>query len=96
MQRLAKVEDNRPTIAPAIVPDDSETREITGEFSRMVQEYLENYKVSSQEAFGQVSTPKADVQIRVINAPPTEIRWYDLDRLATHSPVVAQQKWEES
>jgi hypothetical protein len=70
-------------------------RELAGAFGAMVQTYREHYKLSAQEAVQRASQTSPKSIDRILNAPPDEVSWLDLDALAQKDEAQALRRWEE-
>src|SRR5262245_41668795 len=87
-----------PATLPAPPPAD-ETGVLAGEiaaaFGRMVAYYREHFGLSPEEARQRVaSAPEGHLQ-HILDCPPDQLTWQDLNDLAERDPAQALRRWEE-
>ena len=69
--------------------------ELAAAFRQRIEQYREWYKLSPQEAIDRATKESSVPRERVLNCPPHELSWQDLDSVAQSDPNRAQQRWEE-
>jgi hypothetical protein len=102
-RRLQRIENAAtplpvPAALPALPPADETgvlAAEIAAAFGRMVAYYREHYGLSPEEARRRVAeAPEGHLQ-RVLDCPPDQLLWQDLNDLAERDPARALRRWEE-
>jgi hypothetical protein len=69
--------------------------ELGAAYGRMVNSCREFYAVSPEEARQMADEASPEQLARVLNGPPGEVTWFDLDTLARHDPALAMKRWVE-
>jgi hypothetical protein len=64
-------------------------------FAEFVEQYREHYKLSAQEAIARTEENVPHLMDRALNAPPEQVDWHDIDRIARSDPDAAQKRWDE-
>jgi hypothetical protein len=70
-------------------------RELAAAFGEMVYFYREHYKLSAEEARQRAAENSPECIDRILNAPPDQVTWYDLDSLAQKDKSLALERWEQ-
>jgi hypothetical protein len=81
--------------AAAIGDADALATELAAAFRQRIEQYREWYKLSEREATDRATGESSARKQRVLNCPPAELSWQDLESLAQIDPDRAQQRWEE-
>jgi hypothetical protein len=68
--------------------------ELARSFRDLVESYREYYKVSRQEAVARATEHDPGQLDRIVNGPPNEVSWFDLEAVAQRDPEEAQRAWE--
>jgi hypothetical protein len=68
--------------------------ELARSFRDLVESYREYYKLSRPEAVARATEHDAGQLDRILNGPPNEVNWFDLEAVAQVDPEKAQQAWE--
>lgn len=86
-----------PTPDSSVNPDElSElARELAADFGEMVNFYRKHCKLSAEEAVQRAEENSPENIDRILNAPPSEASWFDLDALAQKDPALALERWEK-
>ena len=69
--------------------------ELAAAFRQRIEYYREWYKLSEREAIDRATKESAVPQERVLNSPPHELSWMDLESIAQSDHDRALQRWEE-
>ena len=87
---------NTTKITPA-TPSESGTLagELAASFGRLVQSYEEHFKLPHAEARRRAAEADADGGQSILNGPPEQVSWGDLDQIARTDPERAIARWEE-
>jgi hypothetical protein len=100
-QRLARAEKAAavlclPTLPPLTAPADAGevAAELARSFRDLVESYREYYKLSRPEAVARASEHDPSQLDRIVNGPPDEVSWFDLEAVAQKDPEEAQRAWE--
>jgi hypothetical protein len=100
-QRLARAERAAALLcipAPSQPPAPADVGEVAAELARsfrdLVESYREYYKVSRQEAVARATEHNAGQLDRIVNGPPDQVSWFDLEAVARTDPEQAQQVWQ--
>jgi hypothetical protein len=101
-QRLARAEEAAavlclPTLPPPTAPADAGevAAELARSFCNLVESYREYYKLSRQEALARATEHDPGLLDRIVNGPPDEVSWFDLEGVSQIDPEKAQRAWEE-
>ena len=69
--------------------------ELAAEFGRTAEVYRQHFGLSPDEARRQAADVTEEHLRQVLDGPPEEVGWYDLDLLARRDPALAVRRWEE-
>jgi hypothetical protein len=69
--------------------------EMANSFGKMVQLYEKHFSLSREEAIQRAAEAPLDYGQRVLNGPPNEVSWCDLQMIARTDPDRATARWEE-
>jgi hypothetical protein len=70
-------------------------RELAAAFGETVNFYRKHYKLSTEEAVQRAAEDSPESIDRILNAPPSETSWSDLDTLAQKDERLALEHWEQ-
>jgi hypothetical protein len=70
-------------------------RELAASFGELVKSYRTFFGLSPEEALARAGETHPTDEERILNTPPDQVRWHDLDTLARHDPELSRQRWEE-
>ena len=70
-------------------------RELAAAFGSMVNSYREHYKLSPEEAAKRAAQTSSEDIDHILNAPPNEVSWRDLDALAWKNEGLALGRWQQ-
>jgi hypothetical protein len=70
-------------------------RELAAAFGETVNFYRKHYKLSTEEAVQRAAEDSPESIDRILNAPPSETSWSDLDTLAQKDAGLALKRWEQ-
>jgi hypothetical protein len=68
--------------------------ELARSFRDLVESYREYYKLSRPKAVARASEHDPSQLDRIVNGPPDEVSWSDLEALAQKDPEETQRRWE--
>jgi hypothetical protein len=101
-QRLARVEQLAPPPAPLppaphLPADDAGevAAEVARAFGRLVEGYRQHCGLSPEEARQRACGAPEEQHRRILELPPDQVGWWDLDLLERHDPALALRRWEE-
>ncbi len=82
--------------SPPLPPTD-DGRELAGELAAAFGTLLEQYHllIPQSEADQKIAATKPDSLERILQLPPEQVQWSDLDRLAREDPVQGRARWKE-
>jgi hypothetical protein len=85
-----------PASPPPTAPADAGevAAELARSFRDLVESYREYYKVSRPEAVARATEHDPGQLDRILNGPPDEVSWFDLEAVAQRDPEEAQRAWE--
>jgi hypothetical protein len=69
-------------------------RELTAAFGEMLNSYREHCKLSAEEAAKRAADASPEHIDRILNAPPNDVSWFDLDTLAQKDENLALERWQ--
>jgi hypothetical protein len=88
-----------PPVGPPVTRPADEARELAREaaaaFAEAVRTYREHFRLPAEEAVRRVAESDPAARERILNGPPDQVSWYDLDKLARADPDAAMRRWEE-
>jgi hypothetical protein len=70
-------------------------RELAAAFGETVNFYRKHYKLSTEEAVQRAAEDSPENIDRILNTPPSETSWSDLDTLAQKDAGLALKRWEQ-
>jgi len=99
LERAADAADSLPPAAtPQAPPAADETgvlaREMAGAFGQLVASYREHFRLTPEEARRQATATTQEQVRRILDGPPDQVSWSDLDLLAARDPPQALRHWE--
>jgi hypothetical protein len=68
--------------------------ELARSFRDLVESYREYYKLSRPEAVARATEHDPSQLDRIVNGPPDEVSWFDLEGVSQIDPEKAQRAWE--
>jgi hypothetical protein len=85
-----------PAPPPPTAPADAGelAAELAKSFRDLVETFREYYKLSRPEAVARATEHDPGQLDRILNGPPDEVSWFDLEALAQKDPEEAQRAWE--
>ena len=69
--------------------------ELAAAFRQRIEQYRAWYKLSEQEAIGRATRESQVPEERLLNCPPHELSWQQLESLTQSDPDRGNQRWEE-
>lgn len=70
-------------------------QELGSAFGRMVNFYRGHYRLSAEEAVARADEATPEYMDHILNAPPDQVSWFDLDTLAQKDEAKALERWEQ-
>jgi hypothetical protein len=100
-QRLARAEKAAAVLCvpvPSRPTTPTDAGEVAAELARsfrdLVESFRDYYKLSREEAVARASEDDHGQLDRIVNGPPDEVSWFDLEAVARTDPEKAQRVWE--
>lgn len=69
--------------------------EIAASFRQTVENYRVAFNLSMQEAVARATERVPEYEEKVLNCPPQDLAWYDLQALYERDPDLVLRRWEE-
>jgi hypothetical protein len=70
-------------------------RELAAAFGEMVNFYRKHYKLSAEEASQRAAEASPEYIDHILNAPPDQVSWLDLDNLVQKDEAKALERWAQ-
>src|SRR5262249_21468186 len=85
-------------LAPAVPAPRDEAEELGAEagaaFCQVAELYRDQFHLPPEEARAKALDGPADEVERILNKPPDQVSWFDLDVLGRKDPNAVQRRWD--
>jgi hypothetical protein len=95
LRRAVRDEAALPPSLPAADESVPLACELAADFGARLKGYREAWGLSPEEALARVGEAHPADEERILHAPPDQVEWLDLERLARRDPELARRLWEE-